>query len=109
MTAVNKGLVEAILFSYHGISVVFMSVLQGLILDSIIYLVRKRDLALYLGCGFASASNVAFLQFVLLLPFPASVFVLMYLLAFISGAIFGGYGGILLYNMVGSRIERANS
>jgi len=108
MTAAIKGIVEAILFSYHGISVVFMSVLQGFILDSIIYLLRKRDLALYLGCGFASASNVAFLQFVLFLSFPASVFGFMYFLAFVSGAMFGGYGGILLYNMVGIRIERAN-
>jgi len=108
MTATIKGLVEAVLFSYHGISVVFMSALQGLILDVVIYLLGKRDLALYLGCGIASASNVAFLQFVLLLSFPTSVFAFMYLLAFVSGAVFGGYGGVLLYKMVGIRIENVN-
>ena len=108
MTAAIKGLVEALLFSYHGISVVFMSVLQGFILDITIHLLRKRYLAFYLGCGFASASNVAFLQFVLLLSFPASVFGFMYFLAFVSGAVFGGYGGILLYKIVGVRIERAS-
>jgi ABC-type thiamin/hydroxymethylpyrimidine transport system permease subunit len=108
MTAAIKGLVEAILFSYHGISVVFMSALQGFILDIILYLLRKRNSAFYLGCGFASASNVAFLQFVLFLAFPASVFGFMYFLAFISGVMFGGYGGILLYKTIENRMERTN-
>jgi ABC-type thiamin/hydroxymethylpyrimidine transport system permease subunit len=108
ITATIKGLVETVLFSYHGISVVFLSALQGLILDLAIYIIGKRDLAFYLGCGIASASNVAFLQFVLLLSFPTSVFAFMYLLAFFSGVVFGGYGGILLYKIVGIRIERVN-
>jgi len=109
MTATIKGLVEAILFSYHGIPVILMSALQGLSLDIIIYIFGKRDLAFYLGCGIASASNVAFLQFFLLLPFPAAIFGFMYLLAFFSGVVFGGYGGVLLYKMVEIRMERANS
>jgi ABC-type thiamin/hydroxymethylpyrimidine transport system permease subunit len=107
-TATIKGLVEAILFSYHGISVVLMSALQGLVLDLVIYMIEKRDLSFYLGCGIASASNVAFLQFVLRLSVPASVFAFMYLLAFASGVVFGGYGGVLLYKMVGIRIEGVN-
>lgn len=109
MTAAIKGLVEVILFSYHGIPVVLMSALQGLFLDVTIHIFGKRDLALYLGCGIASASNVAFLQFILQLPFPAAIFGFMYLLAFFSGIIFGGYGGVRLYKMVGIRMERANS
>ena len=108
ITATIKGLIEAILFSYHGISVVFLSVLQGLLLDLVIYMLGKRDIAFYLGCGIASASNVAFLQFVLLLSFPASVFAFMYLLAFVSGVVFGGYGGVLLFKMVRIRIESVN-
>ena len=109
MTAAIKGLVEVLLFSYHGIPVLLMSALQGLFIDIIIYLLGYRDLAFYLGCGIASASNVAFLQFILLLPFPASVFRFMYLLAFISGTVFGGYGGILLHKMVEIRLKCANS
>jgi ABC-type thiamin/hydroxymethylpyrimidine transport system permease subunit len=109
MTAAIKGLVEVILFSYHGIPVILMSALQGLFIDAIIYILGYRDLAFYLGCGIASASNVAFLQFILLLPFPASVFSFMYILAFFSGTVFGGYGGVLLYKMVEIRLKRANS
>ena len=109
MTAAIKGLVEVPLFSYHGIPVLLMSALQGLFIDIIIYLLGYRDLSFYLGCGIASASNVAFLQFILLLPFPASVFRFMYLLAFISGTVFGGYGGILLHKMVEIRLKCANS
>ena len=109
MTAAIKGLIEVILFSYHGIPVILMSALQGLLLDAIIYILGYRDLAFYLGCGIASASNVAFLQFILRLPFPASVFSFMYLLAFVSGTVFGGYGGVLLYKMVEIRLERADS
>ena len=109
MTAVIKGLVEVILFSYHGIPVILMSALQGLFIDVIVYILGYRDLAFYLGCGIASASNVAFLQFILLLPFPAPVFSFMYILAFISGTVFGGYGGVLLYKMVEIRLKRANS
>jgi ABC-type thiamin/hydroxymethylpyrimidine transport system permease subunit len=109
MTAAIKGLVEVILFSYHGIPVILMSALQGLFIDAVIYLLGYRDLSFYLGCGIASASNVAFLQFILLLPFPASVFSFMYLLAFFSGTVFGGYGGVLLYKMVEIRLKCANS
>jgi len=109
MTAAIKGLVEVILFSYHGIPVILMSALQGLFIDTIINVLGYRDLAFYLGCGIASASNVAFLQFILLLPFPASVFSFMYILAFFSGTVFGGYGGVLLYKMVEIRLKRANS
>ena len=108
VTAIIKGLVEAVLFSYHGISVVAISALQGLILDLAIYIMGKRDLALYMGCGIASLSNVAFLQFVLLASFPTSVYTFMYLLAFVSGTVFGGFGGVLLYKMVGIRIESVN-
>jgi len=108
MTAAIKGLVEVILFSYHGVPVILMSALQGLLLDAAIYVLGYRDLAFYLGCGIASASNVAFLQFILLLPFPASVFGFMYILAFVSGTVFGGHCGILLHKMVETRTERAD-
>jgi ABC-type thiamin/hydroxymethylpyrimidine transport system permease subunit len=104
MTATVKGLIEAILFSYHGIPVILMSALQGLLLDIVIHIFGKRDLTIYLGCGLSSASNVVFLQFFLFLPFSASVFLFMYILASISGTVFGGYSGILLFKMVRTRM-----
>ena len=105
MTGAVKGLVEAVLFSFHGIPVILMSVLQGFCIDIIVSIWGKRDSALYLGCGLASLSNVAYLQFFIQLPFPASVFTLMYILSIISGVLFGGYGGLLLYKLVGTRIS----
>jgi len=105
MTGLIKGLVEAILFSFHGIPVILMSALQGLILDLIITMFRRRDSAIYLGCGLASTSSVAYLQFFLLLQFPISVFSFMYFLAFISGTVFGGYCGLYLYKKMGTRIS----
>ena len=105
MTGAVKGMVEAVLFSFHGFPVILMSIIQGLCIDTLVYLWRKRDSALYLGCGLASLSNVAYLQFFIQLPFPASVFSLMYLLSIISGVLFGGYGGLLLYKLVGTRIS----
>ena len=104
VTATIKGLVEATLFSFHGIPVIIMSSLQGLILDIIVYIFGKRDIIYYVGCGIASTSNVAYIQFFLLSPFPANIFVFMYLLSFISGLIFGGYGGVLLHKMVRNRM-----
>ena len=108
MTATIKGLVEAFLFSFHGIPVIVMSALQGLIIDVTVYVLGKRNTSYYLGCGIAAFSNVAYLQFFLQLPFPAEAFTLMYILAFISGTVFGGYGGVLLHKMVEKRLENTS-
>ena len=105
ITATVKGLVEAVLFSFHGLPVILMSALQGLIIDVTVYALGRRNISYYLGCGLAAFSNVAYLQFFLQLPFPAEAFTLMYTLAFISGTIFGGYGGVLLHKMVEKRLE----
>src|SRR4030042_508175 len=77
-TATVKGLLEAALFSFHGLPVILISSAQGLFIDAAQCLAGyDSTLALSLGCGLASASNVAFLQFVLLMPFPPEVFAFM--------------------------------
>ena len=108
ITATVKGLVEAVLFSFHGFPVIFMSTLQGIIIDVIVSAMGRRNISYYLGCGFAAFSNVAYLQFFLQLPFPTEAFTLMYTLAFISGSVFGGYGGVLLHDLVEKRLESTN-
>ncbi|MCK4703805.1 hypothetical protein KAT55_10625, partial [Candidatus Bathyarchaeota archaeon] len=60
---------------------------------------------LCVACGLSAASNVAYLQFFLRLGFPVEVFTLMYILAFASGAVFGGYMGDTVYQMVQKRID----
>gem|GEM_PF-2049735 len=108
MTATVKGLVEAALFSFHGLPVILISGVQGLIIDAALNVSGyKSPMLLSLGCGLAAASNVAFQQFVLLLPLPPEVFAFMYGLAFLSGALLGGSLSEKLYMMVRTRIPEA--
>lgn len=105
-TGTVKGLVEAVLFSFHGFSVIIMSGVQGLVLDAAaIFLGYDSRTRLCVACGLSAASNVAYLQFFLRLGFPVEVFTLMYILAFASGAVFGGYMGDTVYQMVQKRID----
>jgi ABC-type thiamin/hydroxymethylpyrimidine transport system permease subunit len=105
-TATVKGLLEAVLFSFHGLPVILISSAQGLVIDAALYLAGYDSTpALSLGCGLASASNVAFLQFVLLMPYPPEVFAFMYAVAFLSGAALGGLLSVKLYNMVRVRVS----
>ena len=107
MTATVKGLVEAVLFSFHGLPVILISGAQGLIVDAALHVSGyESPTLLSLGCGLAAASNVAFQQFVLLLPFPPEVFAFMYGVAFLSGALGGALTG-RLYLMVETRIPVA--
>lgn len=105
-TGTVKGLVEAVLFSFHGFSVIIMSGVQGLVLDAAaLFFGYDSRTGLCVACGISAASNVAYLQFFLRLGFPAEVFMLMYILAFASGAVFGGYTGDTVYQMVQKRID----
>jgi ABC-type thiamin/hydroxymethylpyrimidine transport system permease subunit len=105
-TGTVKGLVEAVLFSFHGFSVIIMSGVQGLVLDAAAtFFGYDSRTGLCVGCGLSAASNVAYLQFFLRLGFPVEVFTLMYALAFVSGAVFGGYLGDTVYQMVQKRID----
>lgn len=104
MTGAVKGLIEAFLFSYHGLPVIVMSAFQGAIIDLVLYVMGYGITAIILGCGLSAASNVVFIHFFLGKQFPLSVYVLMYVLSFISGAVLGGYSGERLYQMVRERL-----
>ena len=107
MTGSVKGLSEAVFLSYHGVPVIVMSVLQGAIIDLVLYVMGYGTTAIILGCGLSAASNVVLIQFFLGKPFPLSVYVFMYVLSFTSGAILGGYSGKRLYQMVRDRLPSA--
>ncbi len=105
ITGLLKGLVEAVLFSYHGVVVIAMSAVQGLVIDVFIMMFGDESrLGLVLGCGVSALSNVLFMHFIIRLPFPPSVFFLMYLLSFISGIVFGAYPVFYLQGMIAKRI-----
>ena len=105
MMGAVKGLIEAFLFSYHGLPVIVMSAFQGAIIDLVLYVMGYEITAIILGCGLSAASNVVFIQFFLGKQFPLSVYILMYVLSFISGAVLGGYSGERLYQMVRERLS----
>ena len=105
ITGLVKGLVEAVLFSFHGLPVIVMSGVQGFIID-IFFQIFWYDskIGSALACGVSALSNVLFIQLFLGMPFPASVYSLMYILSFISGVLLGAYPSQLLHKMINKRV-----
>jgi ABC-type thiamin/hydroxymethylpyrimidine transport system permease subunit len=94
ITGILKGMVEMCLFSYHGIFVLIISTVEGLMVDIVLTLLRRvNTLSLFLAGGLSSASNVFVTQFIIALKLPFFIFAFMYLASFISGLFFAGYLG----------------
>jgi ABC-type thiamin/hydroxymethylpyrimidine transport system permease subunit len=100
VTGILKGLVEMTLFSSHGVTVIIISTLQGIIVDVVYGLLKDKRFTIYIAGGLSSMSNVAILQFLLLFSFPSSVFAVMYTSAFISGVFFSGLIGVRVKDIV---------
>jgi len=101
MTWILKGLVEATLFSYHGVLVLLISVVEGCVVDLVLLPLDKNDAkSICVAGALSSASNVAVLQFAMTLPLPSAVFASMYLASFVSGLIFAGYLGKRVLDVV---------
>jgi energy-coupling factor transport system substrate-specific component len=105
-----KGFVEFFTGSTHGIVVVLVSLIQGLIIDIGFYVIGQRD-SLPLWCiisGFAAASNVIIFQLFFFSGAPLIFLVLLSILAFSSGIIFGGYfGHATTYLVLESQVYRS--
>lgn len=101
VTGILKGLVEMTLFSSHGVTVIIISTLQGIIVDVVYRLLKDNRFSIYIAGGLSSMSNVAVIQFLLLFSFPGSVFAVMYASAFISGVFFSG--------LIGARVKETVS
>ena len=105
ITGIVKGLVEAVLFSFHGLPVIAMSGIQGAIIDIMLKVFGyESKIGLILGCGLSALSNVLFIQFFLAMPFPLNVYAIMYTLSFISGVFLGAYPAKQLDQMIKARI-----
>lgn len=92
MTGVLKGLVETFLFSFHGVFVLIISSIAGIIVDMIFTVInRVNNTSIYLASGLSSASNVVVIQFILFPGLHWTVYAFMYLLSFISGLVLAGY------------------
>ena len=105
ITGTVKGLVEAFLFSFHGLPVIAMSGVQGVAIDIMLQVFGyESKIGLIIGCGLAALSNVFFIQVFLALPFTATIYMLMYTLSFISGVLLGAYPAMRLNQMIKIRI-----
>ncbi len=88
----TKGLVEMILPNHLGPLVFFISFLEGLIVDLALSPFRKvNPMIIYIVGGLSAASNILILQTFLLPSLSIAVYGGMYLSAFLSGSVLGGY------------------
>ncbi|MEM3403402.1 MAG: ECF transporter S component [Nitrososphaeria archaeon] len=87
-----KGLVELSLGSHLGLIALIISLVEGFFVDiTLLILGGNRVLYTYLAGGFSSASNVIVLRMFLLTTLPIVFILVMSIVSFISGLVFGGY------------------
>jgi energy-coupling factor transport system substrate-specific component len=89
-----KGCVELLTGSTHGVAIILVSLVQGIIVDLVLVIVRRHNLA---GCmlagSFATASNVIVFQLLYFSGAPVTYLVFISGLAFVSGLLFAGSFG----------------
>ena len=112
LTGVTKGIVELLSGGTHGVVIVLISLVEGLLIDLGMGISRRQSLLLtMLTAGVASASNVFIFQAIYLSGVSPVFIMVMAGISFISGAFFGGYlGWDIRRFLVASRLvpERAN-
>ena len=94
-TGLLKGFVEFFTGSTHGLVIILVSLIQGLIVDIGFVAMKRRDsMPLYsiIG-GLSAASNVVVFQLLFFVGTPLVFILLLLILAFCSGIIFAGYFG----------------
>ncbi len=90
-TGALKGLVEVFLVSHLGVFVLLVSLIEGLVVDVVLFLFRKANYVSFrVASGFSASSNVVFLQVFLIPNLPFLVYVMMYAVSFLSGLLLGG-------------------
>ena len=98
ITGLLKGFVELFTGNTHGILVLIVDIVAGLVVDFVLLLSKdkKPDLLFFLAAGLSSASNVIVFQLFASLPADVLAFIAILatsLLAFVSGVVFGGMMG----------------
>ncbi len=111
LTGLLKGAVEFLSGGTHGVVVLLVSFVEGLLVDLGMGILRRRSLALTMITGaVASASNVLVFQAIYFSGVSIRFILVMAGLALVSGAVFGGY---LAWDverlLVASRIVRRSS
>ncbi|HHU76516.1 MAG TPA: hypothetical protein GXZ24_06470 [Firmicutes bacterium] len=86
-----KGIIELFTGSTHGVAIVIVSLLQGFLVDVVLFILRRHNLPAYaLAGGVGAASNVIIFQVFYFSGAPPSFILLISGIAFVSGIFFGG-------------------
>ena len=89
-----KGLVELSLFSFHGVQVLPISIVEGIVVDLVLSVPGRASSArVAVAGGLSASSNVLVLWLLLLQSLSPLVIVFMWLLSLVSGVIVGCFGG----------------
>jgi ABC-type thiamin/hydroxymethylpyrimidine transport system permease subunit len=88
-----KGLVELSLFSFHGVQVLPIALVEGIFVDLVIGIPGKdSSTKAAIAGGLSASSNVWVLWLFLLQSLSPYIIVFMWLLALVSGALVGLFG-----------------
>jgi len=94
LTGVTKGAIELLSGGTHGVVIVLISLVEGLLIDVGMGISRRPSLLLtMLTAAIASASNVFIFQAIYLSGVSPAFILVMAGLSLVSGAFFGGYLG----------------
>ncbi|HHT45664.1 MAG TPA: hypothetical protein GX004_00010 [Firmicutes bacterium] len=89
-----KGVIELLTGSTHGVAIILVSLVQGLLVDVVLLITRRHNLVSYmLAGGVSAASNVFVFQFLYFSGFPITYLFFIGFLAFISGVLLAGSFG----------------
>jgi ABC-type thiamin/hydroxymethylpyrimidine transport system permease subunit len=93
-TGLLKGVIELFTGSTHGVAIILVSFVQGLLVDLVLLFARRRNLGSYmLAGGAAAASNVIVFQFLYFSGAPLTYLLFIGCLAFVSGILLAGSFG----------------
>ena len=93
LTGAVKGLIELSLFSFHGIQVLIISIVEGIIADITLNLLgTDSSIKIGIAGGLSTSSNVLIMWLLVLQGYPLAVLAFMWSLSLISGIIIGYFG-----------------
>lgn len=101
LAGLTKGCIEFLTGGTHGIAIIVVSLVQGIIVDLILIVFRRYSPAvLSLAGGLAAASNVIVFQSLYFSGAAWGYIAFIALLAFISGLVFAGSFGCHVLNII---------
>lgn len=96
-----KGVIELLTGSTHGVAIILVSLVQGLVVDVVLLITRRYNLASYmLAGGISAASNVFVFQILYFSGVPLAYLLFIGLIAFISGVLLAGSFGHSVLDVV---------